>query len=100
MSEVKFCQKLDEVPIQYRHWMMQDKELEESARLELKQFKIGAIVLDLTFIFRTNDKKRNKVDGPLINIQKSGLKLASIDELLLKFDPFEIENRYVANIDF
>lgn len=79
--------------------MMQDKELEESVKLELKQFKIGAIVLDLTFIFRTNEKK-NKVDGPMGYLQKSGLKLASIDELLLKFEPFEIENRFVANLDF
>lgn len=33
-------------------------------------------------------------------LQKSGLKLASIDELLLKFEPFEIENRFVAQHDF
>lgn len=96
VSEIRFNNKIEEVPVRFRHWMMQDKSLEDSAKLELRHFKISKIVLDLTFIFRTKDKKL-AVQGPMGYLQKSGLKLASIDELLLKFDEFNpTRDRFIA----
>lgn len=60
VSEIRFNNKIDEVPDRFAHWMMRDKSLEESAKLELKHFKISKIVLDFTMIFRTKDKKLNE----------------------------------------
>ena len=78
---------------------MQDKGLEDSPLLELVNFKVSKFVFDVTFIFRST-QKRNKVEGPLGYFQKSGFKLASIDELKLKFNEFKIENRLMASEDF
>ena len=61
VSEVTFSQKIEDVSPMFCHWVMQDKVLMESRRLELRDFKINKILLEFTFIFRTKHR-RNQVD--------------------------------------
>jgi len=64
VSENRFNNKIEEVNNKYRHWLMQDKALEDNARLELVNFRVSKLVWEFTFIFRTTDKK-NRNEGAL-----------------------------------
>ena len=58
--------------------------------MEVRNFNVGKLVLEITFIFRTKSFETKEKDSSINYIKKSGLKLASIDELTLNFDPYTI----------
>lgn len=99
MGELRFTNKVDAVPEHYCHWLIQKKALQDQRKLEIVDFKIDKIVMEITFIFRTTQQK-NKVEGPVGFLQKSGLKVASIDELTLQFSEFRLEQKMVSTEDF
>ena len=99
VGEVNFSQKIEDVSPMFCHWVMQDKVLMESKRLELRDFKINKILLEFTFIFRTKHRRNQVDEGYLQYVQSSGFKLASVDELQLKFNEFHIQNRIIPQDD-
>jgi len=68
--------------------------------LYLKKFKISAISIELSFVFKTKKGSRQELSGPLNYLQSTGFTLLSIDEAEFNLKPYKTSKKYLGQQDF
>lgn len=66
----------------------------------LKKFKISAISIELSFVFKTKKGSRQELSGPLNYLQSTGFTLLSIDEAEFNLKPYKTSKKYLGQQDF